>query len=97
MINLGDIFTVVQSIMSFLIISDVFYERIIQHKLIPKISSNIGLLGLDRDHTYQPRCDECLHRSSIGEQRHSDLSSARSFRSRLKPPRETSINLEVKK
>jgi len=83
--------------MTFLIITDVFYERIIEHKLIPKIGPNIGLLGLDRGHTYQPICGECLHGSSIGEQRRSDLSSARSFRSRLKPPRETSIDLEVKK
>lgn len=78
MINFGDIFTVVQSIMTFLIITDVFYERIIQHKLIPKISPNIGLLGLDRGRAYQPRCDECPHQSSV-EVRRSDLSSARSF------------------
>lgn len=62
MINFGDAFTIVQSIMTFLIVTDVFYERIIQNKLLPKMSTNVSLLGITRRHSDKTACNRCLLR-----------------------------------
>ena len=62
MTNFGDAFTIVQSLMTFLIVTDVFYERIIQNKLLPKISTNVSLLGVARSHGGKTACGSCLLR-----------------------------------
>ncbi len=65
--NLGDVFTIAQSMMTFLIMTDVFYERIIQHKLVPRMNPNISLRGLDRGHIHKLGCEECLHRNQVSK------------------------------
>ena len=60
MTNFGDAFTIVQSLMTFLIVTDVFYERIIQNKLLPRISTNVSLLGVARSHGGKTACGSCL-------------------------------------
>lgn len=62
--NFGDAFIIVQSLMTFLIVTDVFYERIIQNKLLPKIGPNVSLLGIMRSHSDKTACDKCLFRDS---------------------------------
>ena len=62
MTNFGDAFTIVQSLMTFLIVTDVFYERIIQNKLLPRISTNVSLLGVARSHGGKTACGSCLLR-----------------------------------
>ncbi|MEM2941809.1 MAG: hypothetical protein QXT81_00035 [Candidatus Bathyarchaeia archaeon] len=65
--NFGDAFTVVQSIMTFLIVTDVFYERIVLNKLLPKVCTNVSLLGIARKQSVRtvyerdphPRKTEC--------------------------------------
>ena len=60
MMNFGDAFIIVQSLMTFLIVTDVFYERIIQNKLLPKISPNVSLLGIVRSNSDKTAYDKCL-------------------------------------
>ncbi|MBS7623025.1 hypothetical protein KEJ39_05045 [Candidatus Bathyarchaeota archaeon] len=60
--NFGDAFTVVQSIMTFLIVTDVFYERIVLNKLLPKVCANVSLLGISRKQSERdpyPKTPEC--------------------------------------
>ena len=59
--NFGDAFTVVQSIMTFLIVTDVFYERIVLNKLLPKVYTNISLLGITRKQSDRTVANRDLH------------------------------------
>ena len=64
--NLGEVFTIIQSMMTFFVVSDMFYERILRNKLLPKLNAALGLPGLDRDELHKPRCNGCfLHGSWI--------------------------------
>ena len=75
MIDFGDAFTIVQSLMTFLIVTDVFYERIIQNKLLPKMSPNVSLLGIKRNSSEKIACGKCLLR----DQHTANTSSAGAF------------------
>ena len=65
MISFGEVFTFVQSIIGFLVVSDIFYERIIQNKLIPKMNNDSEIVDLDTREPKGTRCSECsrLNRS----------------------------------
>jgi hypothetical protein len=59
MISFGEVFTFVQSIIGFLVVSDIFYERIIQNKLIPKMNNDSEIIGLDIRQPKGTRCSDC--------------------------------------
>lgn len=59
MISFGEVFTFVQSIIGFLVVSDIFYERIIQNKLMPKMNNDSEIVALDTRRPKGTRCSEC--------------------------------------
>jgi hypothetical protein len=76
LVSFGEVFTFVQGIMTFLVVTDVFYERIIQDKILPKMNANLGLLGLSHSHHARTRCGRCLDEGIAMRELDQDISTS---------------------
>jgi len=60
MMSFGEAFTLIQSVMAFIIVTDVFYERIIQNKLLHRINVSLSILRLDQSRLHKLKCSKSM-------------------------------------